>query len=245
MNVQTARQYVQQFARSAGSTDEYPVIELDRAIKMACDEFISESKYLKTVDTLTLTSGSDALPTLPTGFRPERLLSAYLTGSNVTVSGGISRDSSWPGYYLDDSTREYTGEARRAALNISPYERLLDLKYGIGESSQPTSIAFSSHTAGIVYPTPDENFTLVLRWVGFVTTWTDGATDSTTVATTINLPDDILRFILTYGATSYLQHTEPTAGYAAQSYQKFKGFIERHKNAGSLGTQYVVPSRRR
>jgi hypothetical protein len=245
MNVQTARQIVQQFARSAGSTEEYPVIELDRCIKMAADEFISETGYLKNVDTLTLTSGNDALPALPTNFRPDRLLSAYLTGSNVTVSMTHSHRANWPGYFVDSNARDGVGATRQAVLDVTSHERLISLKYGVAESGQPSEIAFSSHTAGMVYPNPDQNYTLVLRWLGLFTTWTDGATDNTTVTTTLNLPDDLLRTILTYGATSYLQHTEAESQFANQSHQKFQAFIQRNKNAGGLGVQVVVPFRRR
>lgn len=80
MNLASARDFVRQFARNAGDSSIHPDANIDRAIQLACDEFLRRTRLLRTVSTLSLSLGSAALPALPTGFRPERLIRAYIAG---------------------------------------------------------------------------------------------------------------------------------------------------------------------
>lgn len=81
MNLTTARGWVQQFARNAGSTDSYPLDSIDRAIQTSCDHFIHRTRCTRTKTGLNLTGGSNILPAFPTRFRPEYLLRARILTS--------------------------------------------------------------------------------------------------------------------------------------------------------------------
>lgn len=109
-------------------------------------------------------------------------------------------------------------------------------------TDRPTLISFDSYTTGEVYPKPTATYlTLSLRWLEPFTTWTPGGTDPGT----LNVPDDYLRTILMYGATSLLQHNEPEHKYAAESWQKYATFRDSMRGSGGLGTNYHVRTVRR
>jgi hypothetical protein len=63
---------------------------------------------------------------------------------------------------------------------------------------------------------------------------------------TLNLPDDLFRNVLLYGAPAFLQHNDPEHAYATESGQKFEAYIQsKIGSAGGLGVASVMPRRRR
>jgi hypothetical protein len=83
MNLTEARAFVRQFARNAGDSGMYPDSEIDRAIQTVCDDFIDYVRCTRTTTALALTAGSSSLPALPSLFRPERLLRAWIPAKGV------------------------------------------------------------------------------------------------------------------------------------------------------------------
>jgi hypothetical protein len=76
----TARAIVRQFARNAQDSSMYDTADVDRAIAFIGTRFCRVTKCVKTKTAMTaLTISSAALPAFPTGFRPERLIRAYIT----------------------------------------------------------------------------------------------------------------------------------------------------------------------
>jgi hypothetical protein len=184
MDIVTARTTTRVFARSAGSSTAYPDAELDVSIKTVCDDFIARTHCTRTISTITLSSGSSSLPALPTNFRPERILSSYLTGSNVVAGIGGSRIF---GAYYAEGARDYSGSTLSASLTVIPYRQLLEMKYGLAGAGQPQYIAFNDgvtgSTTGEVYPEPDQNYTCTIEWYQPFNSYTDGqAFASATVA---------------------------------------------------------------
>lgn len=63
----------------------YSDADVDRSIQWAGNDFVEHSHYTKTTSTMAISDGSTALPAFPTGFRPERLLSAYIVAEGKTL----------------------------------------------------------------------------------------------------------------------------------------------------------------
>ena len=76
MTLTELRQLVRDSARNAGDTTQYGESVIDYALLKLGIRFCRETRYLWTSSDLTLTSGSTALPTLPTGFLPRRAMGA-------------------------------------------------------------------------------------------------------------------------------------------------------------------------
>ena len=144
-----ARSRIRLAARNADDSGLYTDAAVDNALVLALDEWTRIVKPTRTTSTLTLTAASASLPTLPTGFLPEQLLRVYLTLSGQFVRPNI--------------------------MSIS-YDALLEKQYENGGDAvgRPQYMAFTSPTAGVVYPTPDNAYSLLLRWWSQPTSWTAG-----------------------------------------------------------------------
>ncbi|MEN6532728.1 MAG: hypothetical protein ABFD89_03645 [Bryobacteraceae bacterium] len=78
MSLAEARLRVRQAASNAGDTTQYTDAQIDRSIQFAGNWFTRETKILRAVASLTLTSGSASLPAL--SFRPDLLVKAWISG---------------------------------------------------------------------------------------------------------------------------------------------------------------------
>lgn len=103
------------------------------------------------------------------------------------------------------------------------------------DSGPPTQVAFSSDSAGIVYPTPTVDTSLYIWYYQPFTPFTAGTASPGSV--TITLPDDALIPCLIYGATSKLQFNEPEHGYAVAAATQFQQHIARYRGRGGLGVR--------
>lgn len=208
MTLTTARAWVRQFARNAGSSAMYSNEMIDRALQSVGNRFCRVTRCLPRLDGLELTADAADVPIsdLAGTFRPEHLIRAYLEG--------------------------YSG-----ALELVDFNDLADLQADEASSAQPTKLAFSSPREARVYPTPDVDYTLQVRWWQPFTIWTAGTAAPDDV--TLNIPEEILTEILPYGPTSILQHNEPEMKYAAQSWQKYLEVETRMKGSGSLAARLV------
>lgn len=238
MILQEAQNYVRQFARNAGES-VYSADQIDRAIQAAGDEFVRRSRVIREVDPITLTANTSALPTLPTGFRPDRLIDAYLSGTNVQIDTNVYAIGTFGGPYAQGAVTgaSESDERRRISLRLVPYQQVLSQQIVLPQTQQPTLMGFQTWATGQVWPTPDQNYTLNLLWLPFFSVWTPG--DATQLNTVLNVPDEFLRPALTYGATAFLQHTDPQQQYANPSWKMFIEFCESCRGEGSLGVRSV------
>lgn len=215
MTITEARALLLAFAANKGETSIYGEVAQDHAIMAIGEDVITFSDCTLRTDSVTLTSGSDALPALPTNFLPNRLRRAYLTGSNVVISAA------------DDTP----------ALQPVDYMQILKMRIMEAEEGQPTEIGFDSLTGGYVYPKPDENYTLKLQWLEPFTTWTAGTADGTTLATVLNVKDQLLRQAIMTGGVYMLHKNMPNSKYARESFAAYQRFLASVKDQGhgSLG----------
>jgi hypothetical protein len=109
---------------------------------------------------------------------------------------------------------------------------IIDRQLDEGATGVPEYIGFDSFTSGEVYPTPDVAYSVKLQWVEPFTTWTAGGNDP---GTALNIPDDYLRLVLMYGASSILQFNEPKNPEAKAKWKEYLNFEEGFENSGSLG----------
>lgn len=100
----------------------------------------------------------------------------------------------------------------------------------------PAIIAFLDAATMYVWPVPDDDYTAKLRfWLPF-TEWTAGAEDG---SATLNLPNDYLHSVLTFGAAAVLKAPSKESAFGSASWQQFEKYIQQFKGAGTVGPRVV------
>lgn len=271
-----ARAIVRQFARNGYDLTTYPVRHIDQAISGICDEFIGVTHCTHTLGSLAISSGTTALPTLPTGFRPENLHRAFILAEDDLDI--IAADT-----LLDLSVSDTsTGAPKRIAFTslttglvhptpdaaytmyIDWSEPFVSLTEGAGYLATATATISGGVVTAVTVNTPGGEYaaapnitftggggtlaaaTATIDSAGYVTTIavTNGGSGYTTAPTvvfsgttnadvTLNLPNDYLRMILSYGAPALLQHNDPDHGFGSESYKKYVEF--RRMKTGRAG----------
>jgi hypothetical protein len=113
-----------------------------------------------------------------------------------------------------------------APMEVIPYPQLWTMARQ-SQSGIPQYLAFSSETAGAVYPTPSANATITVAfWEMF------------TVATP-NLPRHVLIEAIPCGATAILQHSNPEMAYASASWAQYLAVEASYIGANSRGAHVV------
>jgi len=117
---------------------------------------------------------------LPANFRPDRIISAYLTGSNVVTSiGGYGYGGGQYNAWFAEGQASYTpGYPLSATLKIIPYQQLIEMQYNSAVTGQPQFISFDngvvSSTTGGIFPQPDQDYTGNLLWWQPFNSWVEG-----------------------------------------------------------------------
>lgn len=210
MTLTTARGWVRQFARNAGSSTMYPNDMIDRAIQAVGEDFLRETKAVVQVDSVavTLATASVDVSGLAVGFAPERLIAAYLSG-------------------------------QAGALDLIGFDALTELQVETPTTGAPSALAFEDSSTVSVWPTPDAAYTLRLRWWVPFTTWTPGVDTATADTIHLNIRPDHLLKILPDGAPAMLQHNEKEMGYATASWARYVAERQKLRGAGSLGAKFL------
>jgi hypothetical protein len=125
------------------------------------------------------------------------------------------------------------------ALSIQDIQTVRYRRNCSDASGRPTTIGFSSWTAGQVWPRPDADYTLNLAWFAPFTTWTPGISQSVAQETTINLPADWLRQVLATGVPAMLQMHENEHPYTGPAWQQYLQLRSEVRGMGSLGAKVV------
>jgi hypothetical protein len=154
MNLTTARSYIAQWLRGESGV-AFNAAEYDRALLTQGDDFIRRARFGVQVSNLTISDSTEALPAFPTGFRPDRFLSAWLIDASSVPVRQLSLISQ-----LELRERQY--------------------QHGISDSI-PEYLAFLTNTTGELYPVPDQAYTLKLEWLPFFDSWTEGIAQTTAV----------------------------------------------------------------
>lgn len=172
-----SRTIVRQAAKNAGDATYYETLMVDLAVQRAANELIRESNLAMRLDGLATSANTPEYAT-PTGFRCDRLVSAYLTGPNVIVRPsyfGIDPQ----GLYnrgAQDFTGYYGGGNERDTMKlvITSYQSVYDMHKANDLSGQPAFIGFSSDGGYRLYPCPDQAYVLNLSWSDLFTQWALG-----------------------------------------------------------------------
>ncbi len=178
--------------RSGVDSSMFTDTDIDVAIQSAADEMNDHTMFCERVDTITLTAGTAELQSLPTNFMASRLLDAYLTSSNVVTFPPIY------GAWLPYTTRGGPNAMiwgggwpyeQSAELTVTDPATIINLRQGAPASYQPYMMAFTNYFTGMVYPTPNYDFSLLLRWYEPFTQFVPG-TQGTWSATKTYYPGD-------------------------------------------------------
>ena len=154
MTLTQARSYVRQWLRGESGV-AFNAAEYDRALLTQGDDFIRRARFGVQVSTLVISDSTEALPTFPTGFRPDRFLSAWLIDSDSVPVAQLSLISQ-----LELRERQF--------------------QHGVSDSI-PEYLAFLTNTTGELYPAPNAAYTMKLEWLPFFDSWTEGIAQTTAV----------------------------------------------------------------
>jgi hypothetical protein len=145
MYASDARIFIRTAARDATDNSAWADGDIDRALYFVVADFLRNTRASRRIDTLALSSGSNALPALPSGFRPELAMAAWLDAQ------------------------------KKGDVDLVDYSKIREWQGEDDSSGKPTAAAFDSTTTGVVYPTPDAAYNLKLEWKKMQAAWQFGA----------------------------------------------------------------------
>jgi hypothetical protein len=214
MSIANIRDLLLNTVRGGGDSTRYSAVDLDRAVRTACDKFVMLTQCLNRSDDVTIAKGASTF-TLPTGFRPDRLVS--ITLNNVSQYPHPLEHLAWDSFYAE-SLRQTT-------------------------ASPPRVFSFKDWNTIALAPAADIAYSAAVRWTPFfdinpgtnTATWTDGTVNPAVIGYPTNLPDDMLREILYTGANALLTYPVPEQAYASQAWALFDKYVQTIKGIGSLG----------
>lgn len=205
---------------AVGNTGDYDLTDKDAAIWQALHDLIHRTTASRTRVSLTLTEASSALPSLPSDFKGQYAIRAYIPSEDADLD--ITDHDS-----LIAERKRCGGDATTAA--------------GV-----PTEIAFDSDTAGEAYPTPDDAYVIALDYKAQIpSTYTLGSSDATVTATTFpSISDEFLLPLARFGAAGYLiSNNGDRKGISDSLLAKWEAWLLENAGAGSLGAQVNFASR--
>lgn len=209
--VSQARERVRRNVRDGNDTTTITDVDVDNALQEAGRRLCRDARCLVQVSSVTITSASTSFPVttpLTLGFHPERIIDCHLVGEERPL-----RFVDWPTLvaYADRDTA----------------------------SGVPELLAFQdAASAGILWPTPNANYTAKLRWFLPFTSWTAG--DSGANATTLNLPDELLDVVIRLGAPALIKFPTAEKLFSSTLWKLFMEEVQRLRSAGRMGVREVI-----
>jgi hypothetical protein len=199
LTIADARSFVQQFGRTpSGDTSVYSLNDVDRVIQSVCDDFLFVTQLTRKHATTTIADDATTF-TLPTGCTPHNVI-----GMAVRVSG-----------------------IEEPPLKIVNWEELQEQKRLLRATTYPEYVSLDDPSQCVLEQAATAELTVNVRFLQPLTasaTWTIGSEAGSVTGATLNLPDEMLRTILIYGATSLLQHHEPEMLFKSESWKKYVEF---------------------
>jgi hypothetical protein len=165
------RNLVRLYARNAQDSIMYTDAQIDVAIASAADDFIRWTQYTKTISSFATAAGTNTFSLAVNGFEPSRMIDVYLSGSNVEVNW---QAPSYPMSMYTEGSPSFGNTTQTTYLRVTDYSQAATEAIGQNQTGQPILIAFGTNTTGILYPTPDNTYTVNVRWSEPFTGWTAG-----------------------------------------------------------------------
>ena len=187
--------------------NSFTPIKLDEAIQAACNRFLRETKTQRSTRSLSVTTGT----------------SSYDLATEFTAGFGSDQIVGVP----------YLAAPDYRPVQIFDFEVIRREYDASASSGRPDMIAFHG-SAATVYPTPDDNYTVTMNtWELIDTTnWEIGGTDDTTLAITLNVPEQWVRDVLWWGGRAYMIYGAPGHDDDRAAMGEFLNIIERAKGTG-------------
>jgi hypothetical protein len=204
---------------AVGSSGDYDETDKDAAIYEALYDLIDRTSASRTRTSLTLTQASSALPALPTDFKGQYAIRAYIGSEDE-------------GLDITDHT-SLIAERKRCGGSAST------------AGGTPTMIAFDTDATGETFPTPDDAYVVLLDYKALIpSTYTLGSTASAVSTLTLSISDKWLLPAMRLGAAGYLiQNNGDRKGISGKLLSLWDDWLTKHADAGSLGGQVSFTSR--
>lgn len=215
LTLTTAREIVRRRLKSGNDTDRYADEDIDDAILLTGNDFVTRTGCTLAKDTVSITAASDQVDfSSIDGFRPEfmRQLSIVPDSNYVAqqVAQGIDRT---------DFAEIQLRQGMQPATSI------------------PTMLGFTSLTQATIYPTPQYSGTLSVLWAPPFVSFTPGTATPDDV--TLNIPADMVYAVLIYGATVIVQLTEVENIEKVLRSGAYEAHVQRSMGRGGLGAQVM------
>lgn len=175
MYISQARRFIGFTARNAGSPNFYSPEQKDFALQTMGDDLARKARVIPALASFNTMSGiPNYANVLPSAFRPDRLGSVFLSGTNVTVGYGPNM---YNGYQWVEGGIDGTADCyyrRTVDLDVVSVQNVQDANKLSMATAQPQCLAFTSWSSLNIAPIPDQVYSVVFRYWDFFTTWTAG-----------------------------------------------------------------------
>ena len=186
------------------ATGSYSNAEVDRAIRFVGNDFVESTHCTHTSTTFTVGTGSNVVD-----FTGETGLGLFQPTNLIWMS-------------VDNY------ELKRAPLH-SVYRRFQEST----PLGRPQWVAFEGADRAVLYPQPDQTYTLRLHWYETFTSFTIGT--GTPGSVTLNIPEQYVDGVLRWGAATALVYNDPDSLYAQTGWQQYEALKQR------VAAQYMNP----
>lgn len=263
MNLTTGRQILD--AALLEESSQNGADQKDFAIQFVGDELVRETSATLDLTTVTLTASQPVMDlTAAVGldlFRPERFVkatigllergawatsTAYDTDEIVTSGGSMYRCSAAHTSSLGNTPPNSSYWALIYVNPVTPvalvdYETVRIALNRATTDSQVRMLSFLTATQMYLDAPPKKAYPLFLLWKKPFTVWTPGTKSPGQVD--FNIPDDIMRPAIAWGAAAYLSHSDPTERGSDARWLKFRELVDQIKGRTTRGNRTLMSKR--
>jgi hypothetical protein len=261
MNLTTGRQILD--AALLEEETQCATIQKDLAIQSVCDDIVQETTVTRKTTQVTLTAGEPKVNLTGAAgldlFRPELFIKAtvglrdrgeWQSGQTYETDEIVQGDGD-PDAFLYRCSQEHLSASGneppnadflsrvywnpRTPVELVDFETVRVLLNRATTDSTVRKIAFLTGSEAYLDAPPRKAYPLFLLWKEPFTVWAPGT--ATPNAVTFNMPDDIMRRAISWGAAAWLSHSDPHERGADARWIKFQELVARLKGRTTRGNR--------
>jgi hypothetical protein len=199
-------------------------------------EWVAGSAWNASGDNSVFTNADYDRAILYVGNRFCRVTRYLQNRSLLSLTADSSALPAFPtGFAPERTIRAWIGT--KPALKVTDYQAILDSHENSPATGHPQAMGFSGRTSGMVWPTPDANYTLNLLWWRSFNTFTVNTASPGSI--TFDLPDEVMCQILPTGAAAWLRFANPEAVKASAGWQEYLAIEAGYRGVGNMGARVL------
>jgi hypothetical protein len=116
-------------------------------------------------------------------------------------------------------------------LDLWDFSLIQERRRNNATDARPVAFAWLDQTTPQLrfWGTPDDSYSLLIRYYKPLATWTYGIQDGTEDTTDLELPDEVAHLVVWYLATPLMEHANTDQAFGTQSWAKGERLIRQYK----------------